>query len=59
MRFSYKDGDMYCSTCGRVLKPLEALLSGFRCPCCGRKVRGDQQAVIESVRRVLDRRALR
>jgi predicted RNA-binding Zn-ribbon protein involved in translation (DUF1610 family) len=50
---------MYCSTCGRVLRPLEALLSGFRCPCCGRKARGDQQAVIESIRRALNRRALR
>jgi predicted RNA-binding Zn-ribbon protein involved in translation (DUF1610 family) len=59
VRFSYRDGDMYCSTCGRVLRPLEALLSGFRCPYCGRKVRGDQQAVIESVRRSLDKRALR
>jgi predicted RNA-binding Zn-ribbon protein involved in translation (DUF1610 family) len=59
VRFSYRDGDMYCSTCGRVLRPLEALLSGFRCPYCGRKVRGDQQAVIDSVRRSLDKRALR
>jgi predicted RNA-binding Zn-ribbon protein involved in translation (DUF1610 family) len=59
VRFSYRNGDMYCSTCGRVLRPLVALLSGFRCPYCGRKARGDQQAVIESVRRSLDRRALR
>jgi hypothetical protein len=50
---------MYCSSCGRVIRALEALLSGFKCPECGRKLRGDQQAVIESVRSFLERRTFR